>query len=224
MTTVPAQSPPSGPTVLVIAKEPVPGRVKTRLTPPFTPQEAADLAAAALADTLDVVAALPVRRRVLVLDGRPGPWVPEGFDVRPQAPGTLDERIADAFAGCDGPTLLLGMDTPQVTPQHLAPVLAADGWASHDAWLGAAADGGFWCLALEQPDPGLVRGVPMSTPRTGAEQRARLRAAGLRVGALPVLRDVDVAEDAAAVAVRSAALGGRRFSATHAAVRRAGVR
>ncbi|GAA4668856.1 DUF2064 domain-containing protein [Streptomyces chumphonensis] len=224
MTTVPAQSHPSGPTVLVIAKEPVPGRVKTRLTPPFTPQEAADLAAAALADTLDVVAALPVPRRVLVLDGRPGAWLPDGFAVRPQASGTLDERIAAAFADCDGPALLLGMDTPQVTPLHLAPVLAADAWASHDAWFGGATDGGFWCLALERPDPDLVRGVPMSTPNTGAEQRARLVAAGLRVGDLPVLRDVDVAEDAAAVAARSAALGGRRFSATHAAVHRAEVR
>lgn len=59
--------------LLVIAKEPRPGRVKTRLTPPFTPQEAAELAEAALADTLAAVAAAPAARRVLVLDGAPGP-------------------------------------------------------------------------------------------------------------------------------------------------------
>ncbi|CAM5579726.1 hypothetical protein SVIOM342S_07620 [Streptomyces violaceorubidus] len=90
-------------TLLVIAKQPRPGRVKTRLTPPFTPAEAAALAEAALADTLGAVAATPARRRVLVLDGDPGPWLPPGFDVVPQGAGGLDARLADAFAGCAGP-------------------------------------------------------------------------------------------------------------------------
>ncbi|MYV54803.1 glycosyltransferase, partial [Streptomyces sp. SID3212] len=58
-----------------MAKAPVPGRVKTRLTPPFRPEEAAALAEAALCDTLDAVLAAPVRRRVLVLDGAPGAWL-----------------------------------------------------------------------------------------------------------------------------------------------------
>lgn len=99
-------------TLLVIAKEPRPGRVKTRLTPPFTPREAATLAEATLVDTLRTVAATPARRRVLVLDGAPGPWLPPGFDVVPQCAGGLDERLAAAFAGCDGPALLIGMDHP----------------------------------------------------------------------------------------------------------------
>ncbi|POX42483.1 glycosyltransferase, partial [Streptomyces sp. Ru72] len=84
-------------TLLVIAKEPVPGRVKTRLTPPYTPQEAAALAEAALTDTLNTMLQVPARRRVLVLDGARGPWLPPGFEVLPQAPGGLDERIAAAF-------------------------------------------------------------------------------------------------------------------------------
>lgn len=87
-------------TLLVIAKEPRPGRVKTRLTPPFTPEEAAGLAEASLADTLHAVAATPATRRVLVLDGAPGPWLPPGFDVVAQCAGGLDERLAEAFAGC----------------------------------------------------------------------------------------------------------------------------
>ncbi|MFC9290815.1 glycosyltransferase, partial [Streptomyces sp. NPDC057052] len=66
-------------TLLVIAKEPLPGRVKTRLTPPFAPWEAAALAEAALADTLAAVAAAPAVRRRLVLDGAPGPWLPPGL-------------------------------------------------------------------------------------------------------------------------------------------------
>ncbi len=187
-------------TLLVIAKEPRPGRVKTRLTPPFAPEEAATLAEAALADTLDTVVRTPARRRVLVLDGEPGPWLPAGVEVVPQCAGGLDERLAGAFAGCDGPALLIGMDTPQVTPE----LLTVD-FADCDAWFGPAADGGFWALGLADPDPELLRGVPMSTPHTGAAQRGRLD--GLRVRDLPLLRDVDTVEDAAAVA--DAAPGGR---------------
>jgi hypothetical protein len=188
-------TPPPLTTLLVIAKQPVPGRVKTRLVPPCTYEQAATLAEAALADTLHTVLAVPARRRVLVLDGRPGPWLPPGFDVVPQCGGPLDERLAAAFAAVRGPALLIGMDTPQVTPD----LLAAD-WEGADAVFGPADDGGFWALGLREPDPALLRGVPMSTPATGAVQRARLLAAGLRVADLPRLRDVDTAADAVAVA------------------------
>ncbi|MFF4895406.1 DUF2064 domain-containing protein [Streptomyces sp. NPDC001068] len=182
-------------TLLVIAKEPRPGRVKTRLTPPFSPEQAAALAEALLADTLRAVAESPATRRVLVLDGSPGPWLPPGFDVVPQCAGGLDARLADAFGHCEGPALLIGMDTPQVTPA----LLTVD-FADHDAYFGPADDGGFWALGLADPDPALLLGVPMSSPETGAVQRRRLVAAGLRVGDLPRLRDVDTAADAAAVA------------------------
>ncbi|AZM92368.1 DUF2064 domain-containing protein [Streptomyces sp. W1SF4] len=183
--------------LLVIAKAPVPGRVKTRLTPPFSPGQAAALAEAALADTLAAVAATPAGRHVLVLEGAPGRWLPPGFEVVPQSGGSLDERLAAAFAGCTGSALLIGMDTPQVTPAHLAPALEFD---AYDAWFGPAADGGFWALGLAAPDPALLLGVPMSAPDTGAVQYERLRAAGLRTGLLPRLRDVDTAADAAEVA------------------------
>lgn len=206
-----------GTTVLVIAKEPLPGRVKTRLTPPHLPREAALLAEAALADTLETVRRLPVRRRVLVLSGQPGSWLPEGFEVVPQCRGGLDERLAAAFALCDGPALLLGMDTPQVTPELLAPVTSPDSWQDgRGAWFGPAADGGFWALGLARPLPGLIRGVPMSTGSTGRVQRRRLTDAGLSVRDLPVLRDVDTAEDAAEVA----AVSNGRFAAVHAELAR----
>ena len=195
-------------TLVVIAKEPRPGRVKTRLTPTFLPAEAAALAAAALADTLAAVAAASARRRVLLLDGSPGAWVPPGFDVVRQVHGPLDVRIAGGLAAISGPLLMVGMDTPQLTPAHLEVP-----WAAHDAWFGAAADGGFWALGLARPDPALVLGVPMSRPGTGAVQLARLQLAGLRVGMLPVLRDVDTAADAAEVAAEAPAT---RFAALHA--------
>ncbi|MFG3000284.1 DUF2064 domain-containing protein [Streptomyces sp. NPDC048340] len=197
-------------TLLVIAKEPVAGRVKTRLTPAFTPEQAAALAEASLADTLEAVAATPAGRRVLVLDGRPGPWLPPGFEVVAQCGGPLDERLAAAFAACEGPALLIGMDTPQVTPALLAPALV---WDAYEAWFGPAADGGFWALGLAEPDPALLRGVPMSAPETGSVQHGRLTSAGLRVGRLPQLRDVDTAEDARLVAAEAPA---GRFAALHA--------
>lgn len=183
------------PTIVVIAKEPRPGHVKTRLTPPCTPEEAAGLAEAALADTLRVVAGTPAGQRILALDGRPGDWLPPGFDVVPQAGGGLDERIAAVLAAIDGPMVLVGMDTPQLT----SALLACD-FADKPAWIGLAEDGGFWALGLARPDPGLVRGVPMSTSYTGAAQRRRLAEAGLEIGELPELRDVDEWDDALAVA------------------------
>src|SRR6185503_15831726 len=68
--------------IVVIAKEPYPGRVKTRLTPPFTPVEAAELAAASLSDTLAAVAATTVTRRVVALDGNPGRSLTRGSRCR----------------------------------------------------------------------------------------------------------------------------------------------
>jgi hypothetical protein len=192
---VTAPGPESATTLLVIAKQPVPGRVKTRLVPPCTYEQAAVLAEAALADTLHTVLMTPARRRVLILEGEPGPWLPSGFDVVPQCEGPLDERLAAAFAAVRGPALLIGMDTPQVTPG----LLTVD-WQDADAVFGPAADGGFWALGLLVPDPALLCGVPMSLPSTGAIQRARLLTAGLRVADLPQLRDVDTAADAVAVA------------------------
>ncbi|MDX6759514.1 DUF2064 domain-containing protein [Streptomyces sp. F8] len=196
-------------TLLVIAKAPVAGRVKTRLTTAFTPQQAADLALASLRDTLDAVLAAPARRRVLVLDGEPGPWIPDGIDVVPQAAGGLDDRLAAAFDVADGPALLIGMDTPQVTPGLLA---AGLDFAEADAWFGPAADGGFWALGLAVPRPALLLGVPMSVAHTGAVQRQRLTNAGLAVGDLPELCDVDTPADAARVA---AAAPRTRFAALH---------
>lgn len=199
-------------TLLVIAKEPVPGRVKTRLTPPFSPVDAARLAEAALADTLAAVAAAPARRRVLVLEGAPGAWLPPGIEVVPQAAGGLDERLAAAFSLCAGPTLLIGMDTPQVTPA----LLTVDGAAG--AWFGPAVDGGFWAIGLAEPDPALLLGVPMSVPYTGEVQRRRLVDAGLAVHDLPLLRDVDTARDARLVAAEAP---GSRFARLHGELTRA---
>ncbi len=189
----------NGTHVLVIAKSPVPGRVKTRLCPPCTFAEAAELAAAALADTLRAVASLDVRH-VLALDGPIGEWIPAGFDVIAQRGEGLAERLANAWSDADGPGLQIGMDTPQVTPALLESALDHLHRPGIDAVLGAATDGGWWAIGLHRPDPQVFAGVPMSDGTTGARQRAQLRRLGLRIGDLPVLTDVDTIADAAQVA------------------------
>ncbi|MGA9372264.1 MAG: TIGR04282 family arsenosugar biosynthesis glycosyltransferase, partial [Solirubrobacterales bacterium] len=184
----------------VIAKSPAPGRVKTRLCPPCSPGEAARLAEAALRDTLAAVLATRCARRLLVLDGEPGRWVDPAFEVISQRGDTLDERLAAAFDDVGGPALLIGMDTPQVTPALLRTGLRALATRGTDAVLGPALDGGYWAIGLRQPDRRAFLGVPMSTSETGGAQLGRLTSLGLRVRLLPELRDVDRIEDARAAA------------------------
>jgi hypothetical protein len=194
--------------LLVIAKAPVPGRSKTRLCPPCSFEEAVALAEASLRDTLDAVLATPVPHRVLVLDGAPGPWLPDGFDVIPQRGNGLGERLAGAFEDCGEPAFLVGMDTPQVTPALLSQGLAAV--ERGETAFGAAPDGGYWAIGLPRPDRRVFHGIPMSRPDTGTRQRERLVELGLNICDLPPLRDVDTFADARAVA---AAAPATRFAA-----------
>jgi glycosyltransferase A (GT-A) superfamily protein (DUF2064 family) len=184
--------------LLVLAKAPVPGRVKTRLCPPCRPEEAAAFAAAALADTLDVVAACSAERRVLALDGEPGGWLPEGFEVVAQVGGSFTDRLAAAWTLIDGPCLQIGMDTPQVTPALLDHGLDAVTLRA-EAALGRANDGGWWAIGMRRAVPSVFAGVPMSTPETGALQALALRRHGLEPELLPELLDVDEFDDAGEV-------------------------
>lgn len=185
-------------TVLVIAKAPVPGRVKTRLAPPFSPQHAAELAAAAIADTLAAAGAVPAASHVLVLDGAPGDWVPSGWDVVAQVGGGLDARLTAAFAAASGPAVLVGMDTPQLRADHLT-AFRPDRF---DAGIGLAGDGGYWMIGFADPSNAarVIPGVPMSRQDTGAHQCERIRDAGLSLQFLDTLVDVDTAAEARTVA------------------------
>jgi rSAM/selenodomain-associated transferase 1 len=189
-----------GPALLVLAKAPVAGRAKTRMCPPLRKEQAAELAEAALLDTLAAVLETPASRHVLVLDGEPGEWLPVGVELLPQRDGGLAARLAGAFADVGQPALLVGMDTPQVSSDMLAAgleMLTADGT---DAVLGDTDDGGYWTIGLRSPDRRAFEGVPMSLACTGAHQRRRLYELGLHTVMLPRLRDVDHYEDAVAVA------------------------
>ena len=189
--------------ILVIAKAPVPGRVKTRLCPPFTPDEAATLAAAAVCDTVRAADRVPAQRHLLVLDGDPDlVAVPLGWRTVAQVDGGLVSRLVGAFAAAGpGPSVLVGMDTPQLHPDQ---VNAFDP-GRYDACLGPADDGGYWAIGFADPRRAVatIAGVQMSRADTGAVQFARLLADGLRVQLLDGLTDVDTAAAARAVAAQA---------------------
>jgi len=200
-----APADPAEVSLLVIAKAPLPGFAKTRLIPELGEAGASRVAEACLADTLWAVAEAPAARRVLVIDGEPGDWLPRvedrGFEVIPQRQGELGERLAGAFSdSAAAPALLIGMDTPQVTASLLEASVAALCDDGVDAVLGPASDGGWWAIGLRDGDPSVFDDVPMSADETGERQAARLTALGLNYVDLEKLRDIDTFADAEAVA------------------------
>jgi len=185
--------------ILVMAKSPVAGTVKTRLCPPCSPTEAAAIAQAALADTLDAVGACQADRRVLALDGPVGDWLPEGFEVVPQRGDSFAARLAAAWEDVGGPGLQIAMDTPQLTATLLDAALDQLS-TGVPAVLGRTSDGGWWGIGFQQPAAGVFDGVPMSAADTAERQLARCAELGIQVEDLPPLRDVDTWDDAVAVA------------------------
>lgn len=216
-----------------MAKEPVPGRVKTRLCPPCTPEQAASIAAAAIADTLDAAMGSGADEVIVALDGAPGPWLPEGVRVVPQVDGAFDRRLTAAWAMTFGPGIQIGMDTPQADATTLDAAMAtlastagaggtpagahgapADAHGA-PAVLGAAVDGGWWLLGLPAADDRVFTDIPMSTAHTGAAQRRRLVDLGYRVVDAPPLVDVDHMTEARSVA--DTVPGSRFAAAVHTA-------
>lgn len=193
--------------LIVLAKEPRPGQVKTRLCPPCTPAAAAIVAEAALVDTLAAALGSGADRVLLALAGRPGPWCPAGVTVVDQGVGGLDARLTRAWSHTRGPALQVGMDTPHVSATDLAAAMSSLVAEGTDAVLGPAADGGWWAVGLRHPYPDAFAGVPMSRPDTGRHQARRLRSLGLRLAYLPTRTDVDTWSDALVVAAAHPATG-----------------
>lgn len=209
---------------LVVAKAPVPGLAKTRLAASIGAAAAAQIAAAALLDTLDAVAATPAQKRVVALTGDLNAAVCgdeirsrlADFAVVPQRGNDFAERLANAHADAStgSPVLQIGMDTPQVSPD----MLAGCAWAllSTDAVLGLAADGGWWVLGVADPAMAdCLRAVPMSRPDTGALTLSALSAQGIAVSLVAELADVDTIDDIEVVR-RTCAADSRFAHATRA--------
>lgn len=199
-------------TVLVMAKAPVAGQVKTRLGATIGADHAAEVAHAALLDTLAVCEAVfPPGRRVVAIAGNiehsahPVALLQalEGWRVVAQDGANFGERLVAAHrqthAALGGPVVQIGMDTPHVTARHLEHVVAAT--RSGRPVLGRAHDGGWWVLATTSPDDvdGLQE-VPMSRSDTWANTRASLQKAAGTVLPAAELGDVDSALDAEAAA------------------------
>ena len=213
--------------LLVVARSPVPGEAKTRLCPPATAEQAADIAAAALLDTLDAVLAVPDSVPVVALTGdlsnaaraKELREALERTTVLPQRGDSFAQRLVNAHLDTARlrprrPVLQIGMDTPQVSPDLLAGQ-AARLLAGADALLGPAYDGGWWTLGLREPVTArALATVPMSRPDTGVLTRNALRSAGLRVVKGPMLSDVDTMADAESVA--NTLHGGRFVEAVRA--------
>ncbi|GAB3261087.1 TIGR04282 family arsenosugar biosynthesis glycosyltransferase [Nocardioides dilutus] len=195
---------------LVVAKAPVPGRVKTRLGADVGMVAAAEVAAAALLDTLAACrAAFGAADCLLALSGDLSRAARSleieaalaGWHVFPQRGDGLGARLAHAHADAPGgrPVLQVGMDTPQLAAEHLHGAAATLDEA--DALLGPAEDGGWWLLGLRDPAAAAALiGVPMSTPTTYDDTRRALEDVGLEVATGTVLRDVDTVADADLVA------------------------
>ncbi len=187
--------------ILVLARAPVPGQVKTRLHAVLSPARATALHRRLLRHVLAVTCDAGLAPVTLV-GSAPHPWLRElarrhatGFCL--QGEGDLGARMAAALAGAldEGARggLLLGADCPEMDETWLAEALAL--LDRGDTLLGPARDGGYVALGLCRPAPFLFAGMPWGSERVLALSRARLRQAGWRWREMPALGDVDRPED-----------------------------
>ncbi|MBI4227398.1 MAG: TIGR04283 family arsenosugar biosynthesis glycosyltransferase [Candidatus Omnitrophica bacterium] len=191
--------------LVVMAKAPLPGRVKTRLTPPLSPDEAAQLARAFLDDTLRRVEQLPRTHLVIAVDSPDAvPFLrtmAPTAEVVPQAAGDLGARMSavvrDRLARGASAVLLIGSDHPTLPKPILARAARYIEEGSDQVVLGPANDGGYYLIGLTRPHPELFFDIPWSTPQVFAATVARAEAAGLPVRRLPAWYDVDTPDDLA---------------------------
>lgn len=205
--------------IVVAAKVPAPGRVKTRLVdssvPGMTPETAARLAQAFLADTLATVAGPALRAvadRWLALDGDPADLPPDAFaaatpfSLRAQMGNSLGERLVNlmeaGFAAGYGRVCIIGGDAPHLPPAflleafgRLAPAPGSPPPSVADVVLGPTDDGGYYLIALRAPALALFADIPWSGPEVFLLTQERARAAGLSVALVPPWYDVDALAD-----------------------------
>ena len=184
--------------IVIFAKQPVPGRVKTRLIPALDPDGAARLAREMLERTVEEALAtgLPVE---LCGDPDAALWqeATPGLALTAQGEGDLGERLAGAAtrALAEDGILLVGADCPELDRTRLRG--AADALQDHDAAIHPAHDGGYALLGLRRFDRSIFQGIDWSTPVVAAQTIARIEALGWTLHVGDTLRDVDEPEDLA---------------------------
>ncbi|MGZ8284393.1 MAG: TIGR04282 family arsenosugar biosynthesis glycosyltransferase [Allosphingosinicella sp.] len=183
--------------IVIFAKAPVPGRVKTRLIPALGAEGAAALAREMLERTIGEALATGL---AVDLRGDPDParWheARAGLVLTAQGEGDLGERLARAVRRTLGEgenILLIGADCPELDRHRL--VAAAEALANHDAVIHPARDGGYALLGLKRFDPSLFEEIPWSTAAVAGETIARIEALGWSLHAGDTLRDVDEPDD-----------------------------
>lgn len=186
--------------LLVFARHPELGKVKTRLAAGIGLEQALQVYRELLAHTQTVVAPLPVRKWVWLTEAGPAADLSDawpGYNQRPQPAGDLGQRMQTAFAHsfAQGATVvvIIGTDCPGLATAHLEEAYAA--LQTHELVLGPASDGGYYLLGMKAVWPTLFENKTWSTDSVRADTLADAAQLGLRVHLLPELRDVDTAED-----------------------------
>lgn len=194
--------------LIIMAKQPIYGAVKTRLCPPLTPQEALILYEAFLRDTtglVDMACALASNVTPALAYSPQGSHdyfralVPERFTLLPQMGEGLGERLCNLPAqvralGFDS-TAMISSDSPTLAPDVVARCFEELARPGVDVALGPTADGGYYLIGMNEPQPALFKGITWSTEHVTRETLAAASHAGLRVSLLPAWYDADTVED-----------------------------
>jgi uncharacterized protein len=183
-------------TLVVFAKEPVVGKVKTRLCPPCTLEMAAVLYQAFVGDTLRLCQRVVCEQRVLAWSADEYPrWLNErageDWELVDQGPGDLGDRMdrITRLYSSDGPVVLIGSDSPTVPPGHIAQ--AFDSLTDHDVVLGPSVDGGYWLVGVHKPVSGMFSGIDWSTERVFSQTAVKLNEAAANWTQVPEWYDID---------------------------------
>jgi rSAM/selenodomain-associated transferase 1 len=181
--------------IILFAKAPVAGQVKTRLVPPLTPAQAASLHTAFVKDMMLRMQAVPGSDVELHTDTLTDAWTPSPVAVKCQCPGDLALKMVNSLnsalrSGFDR-AVILGSDAPTVPLSHVEALIAS----AAEIALGPARDGGFWGISAARTDPRMFNGVHWSARGTLCESIAAARQAGLTVELGPAWFDVDEPAD-----------------------------
>ncbi|UCG11092.1 MAG: TIGR04282 family arsenosugar biosynthesis glycosyltransferase [Deltaproteobacteria bacterium] len=188
--------------LIVVAKKPEPGLTKTRLCPPFTPEEAAQFYSCLMLDTLALAARLDCADHILAYTPAGAKsyfetLAPDGFRLVAQQGKDLGERLANALAhhfelGYQR-VVIMNSDGPTLPLIYLNQAFA--GLDHDDITLGMGHDGGYYLIGMKRLQASLFRGISWSTGRVIAQTLEACRSLELKVHKLPEWYDVDVAAD-----------------------------
>lgn len=192
----------SGPALVIMARAPVPGQVKTRLGPHLTPVQSAELYSAFLQDTVELVASLSTYTPFLAFTPPEAETffrqsVPPSVSLLRQGDGDLGQKLYGVFLELDqrgySPIVVVGSDHPTMQPGHLE--AAMERLRHCQVCLGPSHDGGYYLIGARAVHRCLFEDIPWSTPQVLQSTIARAKAAGLSLGLLDICPDVDTIGD-----------------------------